>query len=70
MIKLSDDLQHWRADRPSEWLMDEFIKKAKEMETIINIVQKLPFGQSVALPWCRESFPELDEAIKKYEKGR
>tara|TARA_R110001592_G_C13193003_1_gene753654 strand:+ start:88604 stop:88837 length:234 start_codon:yes stop_codon:yes gene_type:complete len=30
--KLSDDLKYWRAERPSEWKMDEFIRKAGKME--------------------------------------
>ena len=34
---------------------------------IAEIIENLPFGRSVALPWCRESFPELDRAMKKYE---
>lgn len=31
-IKLSDDLKYWRAERPDEWTMDRFIKKAEELE--------------------------------------
>jgi hypothetical protein len=31
-IKLSDDLKYWRAERPSEWMMDEFIRKAEALE--------------------------------------
>jgi len=30
--KLSDDLKYWRAERPDEWTMDEFIRKAGKME--------------------------------------
>ena len=35
---------------------------------IAEAVMNMPFGESPALPWCRESFPELDIAMKKYEK--
>lgn len=35
-MKLSDDLQYWRAERPDEWTMDEFIRKAKRMETLLS----------------------------------
>ena len=31
-VKLSEDLKYWRADRPSEWLMDEFIRAAQKLE--------------------------------------
>ena len=31
-MKLSDQLTQWRAERPSEWKMDEFIRLAKELE--------------------------------------
>ena len=30
--KLSDDLEYWRNQRPSQWKMDEFIHKAKLLE--------------------------------------
>ena len=29
---LSEDLKLWRAERPDEWIMEEFIRKAKRME--------------------------------------
>lgn len=31
-MKLSDKLRQWRADRPDEWTMDEFIRMAEELE--------------------------------------
>lgn len=31
--KLSDKLQDWRADRPDEWLMDEFIRDAEKLQS-------------------------------------
>jgi len=30
--KLSEEIKKWRADRPDEWIMDEFIRKAKLLE--------------------------------------
>ena len=29
---LSEDLKNWRIERPDEWKMDEFIRKAVELE--------------------------------------
>ena len=29
---LIEDLQDWRAERPDEWVMDSFIRKAKKLE--------------------------------------
>ena len=31
-MKLSEHLQSWRAERPDEWTMDDFIRKAKALE--------------------------------------
>jgi len=31
--KLSEDLKYWRSERPDEWTMDRFIKKAIMLET-------------------------------------
>lgn len=31
-MKLSDKLRQWRADRPDEWTMGEFIRLAEELE--------------------------------------
>jgi hypothetical protein len=36
---LSEDLKRWRADRPDEWKMDEFIRKAEAMEKSINYIK-------------------------------
>ena len=35
-MKLSQDLKNFRADRPSEWKMDEYIKKAIALEEAIE----------------------------------
>jgi len=37
-IKLSETLQKYRADRPDEWTMDEFIRSAKTLEANENQV--------------------------------
>jgi len=34
--KLSEQLKDWRADRPDEWKMDEFIRQAKEIEECLS----------------------------------
>ena len=31
-MKLSEDLQYWRAERPDEWKMDDFIRIAKNLQ--------------------------------------
>lgn len=40
-IKLSDDLKYWRAERPSEWMMDEFIRKAEKMEKLLSQINDI-----------------------------
>jgi len=29
---LSEQLKYWRCERPDEWIMDDFIRKAKALE--------------------------------------
>jgi hypothetical protein len=44
----------------------ELILLQKELVTLRNLeqaVRQLPFGESPALPWCLESFPELTTAL-------
>lgn len=31
-MKLSEDLAYWRCERPDEWTMDRFIRKARGLE--------------------------------------
>ena len=31
-MELSKELKLWRIERPSEWKMDEFIRKAEQLE--------------------------------------
>ena len=39
MSLLSENLQYWRAERPSEWKMDEFINGAKRLEAKIKSLE-------------------------------
>lgn len=34
---LSADMQNWRAERPDEWVMDRFIRAAKNQEKLIEM---------------------------------
>lgn len=45
------------------------LSEYKLLTKITEAVSELPFGQSVALPWCRESFPLLDVAMLEWEKN-
>ena len=38
LLRLSSHLKDWRADRPDEWKMDEFIRQAEYLE---NVIRKL-----------------------------
>lgn len=33
---LSEQLKYWRAERPDEWIMDDFIRKAISLEKACN----------------------------------
>jgi len=54
--------------------LEEILNKSETLKSLIILtkiaqaVHDLPFGGSIALPWCRESFPELDQAMKEWEK--
>ena len=37
--KLSEKMKYWRAERPDEWTMDEFIRDAENMERgILDVI--------------------------------
>jgi hypothetical protein len=38
---LSDDLEFWRNQKPSQWKMDEFIHKAILLEARINELEEM-----------------------------
>lgn len=40
-MRLSEDLQYWRAERPDEWTMDRFISHAKNNEILIERLKDL-----------------------------
>ena len=48
-ITLSEHLSSFRADRPSEWLMDEFIRDAKELEQQIATLRERSTAAAFAL---------------------
>ncbi len=39
-IKLSEDIKYWRAERPDEWTMDEFIRAAQKLERELSELRK------------------------------
>ena len=47
MKPLSKDLEYWRAERPDEWTMDEFIRAAKRIENSIAIYCREELGNVV-----------------------
>lgn len=41
-MKLSEDIKKWRADRPDEYTMDRFIKKAEALESMLLEFLQVP----------------------------
>lgn len=39
------------------------------LKKLYSVVDKMPFGEYSALPWCRESFPELDKAMAELHES-
>lgn len=50
-MKLSVELEKWRIDRPDEWKMDEFIRKAAELESHVEHLKTALIGLDDA--YCR-----------------
>lgn len=60
--------KEWNDAKNDEDLITAAIKFMPILLEIAKAAKHLPFGEHTALPWCRESFPELDEAMKLLEK--
>jgi hypothetical protein len=45
-MPLSEHLKSWRAERPDEWTMDEFIRKAERLERLASEVADGNFNQA------------------------
>lgn len=58
----------WDNSKDDEEIALIAIKFMPILLEVAKAVKNLPWGSHVALPWCRESFPELDEAMKLLEK--
>lgn len=46
---------------------NKLLAEREVLARIADAVKELPFGEHPSLPWCRESFLELDSAMKEYE---
>lgn len=68
-MKLSEDLAYWRAERPDEWTMDDFIRKAKDLENqnenlkeLIHLIdEEIPLADST----CDEPGITFSEACRR-----
>lgn len=47
-MKLSEQLQYWRAERPDEWKMDEFIRMAERLEQSAREIEKSAITKAVS----------------------
>ena len=59
---LSKDLAHWRAERPDEWTMDEFMRKAKFLETALIELTDTNSNWRMNVAECREK--EIEGLIR------
>lgn len=59
---LSGHIECWRADRPSEWIMDEFILKARKLEAQLDALKE----ENAAL---RANIVELEEELGGWMKS-
>ena len=54
-MKLSEDLQKGRVDRPDEWTMDRYIKSAQKLESYLEEIA----GYSCDCPECANQMSKL-----------
>jgi len=67
-VRLSSDLQKWRAERPDEWVMDEFIRNAKALEAeIASLKERLrdEFAMHLKIDELTVNMAELIMGSKK-----
>lgn len=62
---LSEALSHWRADRPDEWKMDEFIRQAKSQEVEVAELVAANKGLFHALEVSTDTAGKLREENEK-----
>lgn len=43
-------------------------KELEALRKLYAIIKRLPFGETTALPWCRESFVELDQTVLQLDE--
>ena len=56
--KLSEELSDWRAERPDEWKMDEFIRKAKKIEAKLqNTSSNNDYAKLPTIEECYQAIP-------------
>lgn len=54
--KLSEHLIYWRVERPSEWLMDEFIRDATKLENDVTALRRGNTQLLESLMWMVDQF--------------
>ena len=65
--KVDNDIEHILPEEGAETETTTELELFRELE---KAILKLPFGECTALPWCRESFPELEKALERLKKFR
>lgn len=70
MVKLlSEQLKEWRAERPDEWKMDEFIREAKALERGENIIECKGYGHDAKLYLNTEQISHYYEYTSNKNSG-
>jgi len=65
--ELGKKMQAFRADRPSEWLMDEFIREADKLFTQTELDQRIEQACREQREMCWSELVELPQLISKTE---
>jgi len=67
MIEPSED---YKGGSVSYDYAKELYEYAVKLENVVEAVKNLQpeFGKSPALPWCLESFPDLQDALKRLDE--
>ncbi len=63
-VSLVEDIKFWRAERPDEWTMDRFIRKAKELEA-----ENKRYNEALKKIACLDAQGIAQEALNPKERN-
>jgi hypothetical protein len=63
MNALTEQLKYWRAERPDEWIMDDFIRKAEKLTKRVNELESIVLPKKAKVSNAKN----LEKALLAYD---